>query len=247
MYKIARSKDLWKCRESYPDIFLNQFKTRSLKPLGHATIIEYVNKHFIESGKTCNVLEIGHGGDSPFFKIFSNSDKIKCYGIDDYDKDNTVSISALEKLRALYTNVTFYNGYLGGGYGGAELPSDFFDLVFSVSVVEHIPTDSLKNFNKDIFRILRPGGLQIHSYDRPWGGDVKIMKEAIDNEGFLWIEEGSNKRDISDFWKIDPKELARIVFENPYIVMENFCHNQPRENRELYNWVTVLVGAKKPL
>ena len=58
MYKLGTSEDLWLCRERYPEIFLEAFKRNSLKPLGHATVCEYVNREFISTTKECNVLEI---------------------------------------------------------------------------------------------------------------------------------------------------------------------------------------------
>jgi len=243
MYRLGTSEDLWACSERYPEIFQVAFKHHSLKPLGHATVCEYIRREFIIADKNYSVLEIGHGASSPFFAIFGSSDKIHCYGIDDNDKDNTVSISALNKLRGSYPNVTFYSGYLGENSSN-NLPSNFFDLVFSVSVVEHIPKEHLQSFHKEVLRILKPNGLQIHSYDRPWGGDVKLMKRTIENVGFEWLE--APQPDNDEFWRLETIELARIVFEHPYNVMEKFMHLTPREGRRLYNWVTLLVGARKP-
>jgi SAM-dependent methyltransferase len=243
MFKLGTSKDLWNCSERYPEIFLEAFKLHSLKPLGHATVCEYINRNFIQGRKIYNVLEIGHGASSPFFRLFNSSDYIKCFGIDDIDKNSTVSIAGLNNLRTSYPNVGFYSGYLGEASGN-NLPSGFFDLVFSVSVIEHVPTDLLPSFHKDVLRILRPGGVQIHSYDRHWGGDVQLMKNVIQDTGFEWLE--APRGDMDNFWKLDVRELARVVFEHPYVVMERFMFAFPREERELYNWVTVILGAKKP-
>ncbi|MEO8331582.1 MAG: methyltransferase domain-containing protein [Gallionella sp.] len=243
MFKLGNSEDLWSCRERYPEIFLEAFKRHSLKPLGHATVCEYINRKFIQTERSYRVLEIGHGASSPFFALFNSSEKIKCYGIDDNDKDKTVSVAGLNKLRASYPNVEFHSGYLGGNTGN-DLPSDFFDLVFSVSVIEHVPAEQLPDFHKDIFCILRPGGVQIHSYDRPWGGDVRLMKKIIEDKCFEWLE--APRIDMENFWKLDTHELSRVVFEHPFNVMELFMQSFPREGRILYNWVTVLVGARKP-
>jgi len=241
MYKIGTSEDLWACHERYPEIFPEAFKVHSLKPLGHATVCEYIRCEFMNTDKSYRVLEIGHGASSLFFRIFNSSDKIDCYGIDENDRKNTVSISALNKLRVSYPNVTFYSGYLGESN---DLPSSFFDLVFSVSVIEHVPEEQLQAFHKDVFRILKPGGSQIHSYDRPWGGDIKVMNNIIEGVGFEWLE--APIVDLEEFWKLENRELIRVVFEHPYVVMEKFMHLLPREGRRLYNFVTVLVGAKKP-
>jgi SAM-dependent methyltransferase len=46
-----------------------------------------------------------------------------------------------------------------------ELPDNYFDIVFSISVVEHVENDGLAAFFQDIARILKPGGLTFHAID----------------------------------------------------------------------------------
>jgi FkbM family methyltransferase len=53
------------------------------------------------------------------------------------------------------------------GNFSSELPSNYFDFVFSISVLAHIPEDEkkLKSICGDINRVLRPGGLSLHCVD----------------------------------------------------------------------------------
>lgn len=49
-----------------------------------------------------------------------------------------------------------------------ELPDGYFDLVFSISALEHVPqndTAVFDNIIKDIDRVLKPGGLSLHLFD----------------------------------------------------------------------------------
>jgi SAM-dependent methyltransferase len=46
-----------------------------------------------------------------------------------------------------------------------ELPSDYFDVVFSISVVEHIPSESYPQSIQDCARVLKPGGFLKHAID----------------------------------------------------------------------------------
>lgn len=46
-----------------------------------------------------------------------------------------------------------------------EVPSNYFDVVFSISVIEHVPTDELEAFWKDHSRVLSPGGMAMHTID----------------------------------------------------------------------------------
>ncbi|MDZ4847950.1 MAG: class I SAM-dependent methyltransferase [Pirellulaceae bacterium] len=48
-----------------------------------------------------------------------------------------------------------------------ELPSDYFDCVFSVSTLEHIPINLWTAIFQDMLRITKPGGRQFHCIDIP--------------------------------------------------------------------------------
>lgn len=54
--------------------------------------------------------------------------------------------------------------------------SDSFDVVFSISVVEHVPTEDLAAFHADQLRILKPGGMFVHAID------VLLLDEPPDYE-----------------------------------------------------------------
>ncbi|MBK8551292.1 MAG: methyltransferase domain-containing protein [Ignavibacteria bacterium] len=49
-----------------------------------------------------------------------------------------------------------------------ELPEKYFDFVFSISALEHVPLSDERVFEeivKDIDRLLKPGGLSMHCID----------------------------------------------------------------------------------
>jgi SAM-dependent methyltransferase len=48
-----------------------------------------------------------------------------------------------------------------------KFPDAYFDRIFSVSTLEHIPGGERLNVFKDMHRCLKPGGLQIHTIDIP--------------------------------------------------------------------------------
>ncbi|CAN5541702.1 hypothetical protein BH10PSE7_BH10PSE7_25820 [soil metagenome] len=60
-------------------------------------------------------------------------------------------------------NVKMIQAYLGD-YPD-QLPDNYFDVVFSISVVEHIPQPKYIDFTKDSARVLKSGGLAIHAID----------------------------------------------------------------------------------
>lgn len=53
------------------------------------------------------------------------------------------------------------------GAGNPALPEGYFDLVFSISALEHVPQDegTFRAILADIDRVLRPGGLSFHLFD----------------------------------------------------------------------------------
>lgn len=80
------------------------------------------------------------------------------------------------------TNIDSFEGLGNGPVGKPENPAyrivpcligsfddrlapESFDIVFSISVVEHVPGEALADFHRDCLRILRPGGLLFHLID----------------------------------------------------------------------------------
>lgn len=53
------------------------------------------------------------------------------------------------------------------GNHSPNLPASYFDLVFSISTIEHIPQDvaTVNNVISDIMRLLKPGGYSLHCID----------------------------------------------------------------------------------
>ncbi|MEM7708758.1 MAG: methyltransferase domain-containing protein [Pseudomonadota bacterium] len=63
-----------------------------------------------------------------------------------------------------------------------EVPAEYFDFVFSISVIEHIPKDHIDNFFADHFRILKAGGLGYHAIDFYLGNEeLQNVETRIDS------------------------------------------------------------------
>jgi hypothetical protein len=48
-----------------------------------------------------------------------------------------------------------------------KYPDSYFDRIFSVSTLEHIPMENMLDVFKDMHRCLKPGGRQLHTIDIP--------------------------------------------------------------------------------
>ncbi len=142
------------------------------------------------------ILDIG-GGDSRILRYFRESyecwniDKLEGVGNGPTDIDTT-------GFRLVYDYMGNFNN---------ELPKNYFDLVFSISTLEHVPIKSEKiyeNILKDINRVLKPGGFSAHCIDIVWKNDFvwtnEIMPYLFENvemlNKFIPFEELKSDSDI---------------------------------------------------
>jgi cyclopropane fatty-acyl-phospholipid synthase-like methyltransferase len=80
-----------------------------------------------------------------------------------------------------------------------------FDLLISVSVVEHIPLPDLPAFWADCARILKPGGRMVHMIDTYLGVDEDVNYEATSR--FSGYKEAF---DAGFFLPYDPSQVAAV-------------------------------------
>lgn len=103
------------------------------------------------------VLEIG-GGDSRIIKFFR--EEAEFWGL---DKLEGIGNGPRETDQSGYKLVLDYIGNFS-----RELPDEYFDIVFSISALEHVPLGSsavYENVLSDINRLLKPGGFTFHLID----------------------------------------------------------------------------------
>lgn len=242
MFELATTGHWWEIAKKYPIL---SDHPNVLKPLGYAHII-----NLIEAFKPKRILEIGHGGFSFVFEIFY--DKIEMWGLDDLLDNSSVSKDDLNRIRKDYPDVKFVEGLMGKNI--KELPENYFDLVYSVSVIEHVPDESLKDFFDETYRILKEGGIVSHSFDVYFNQNTKSVYDAYENSGFEWIK---SKDTMNVFWE---KWLGEISTENLTALFENIITENPMQIAEVYMWeqertkrhppvnyFTILTAAKKPL
>jgi ubiquinone/menaquinone biosynthesis C-methylase UbiE len=102
------------------------------------------------------ILEVG-GGDSRILKIFS--DEYECWNVDKFEglDGGPINFTSLH-YRIVYDYVGSFN---------QELPDAYFDLVFSLSALEHTPDDQTIRVNilNDVNRVLKPGCASFHCFD----------------------------------------------------------------------------------
>jgi SAM-dependent methyltransferase len=133
-----------------------------------------------------SILSIGEGLDVTS-KILSAKDHASVTVLDRYEIDEELEKSRylgsarLEKIRAENPAITYIDG-LAGRPGQHGLPAASFDCIYSNSVLEHVPPDELRGVLDDTDRMLRPGGLQVHTLDFPvdiYDAELQLFKETF--------------------------------------------------------------------
>ena len=103
------------------------------------------------------LLEVGGGNSRVLAHLAAD---YECWNVDKFEG---VGNGPLEAREDGYRIVRSFMGEFS-----PELPADHFDLVFSISTLEHVPdadTAALDAVLDDMDRVLRPGGWSLHSLD----------------------------------------------------------------------------------
>lgn len=101
------------------------------------------------------LLELG-GGDSRVLPSLSK--RHECWNIDKLIGEGGGPV----KTR-LPKRVRIVRDYMGSF--NPEIPDGAFDVVFSISAVEHIPDSAFADAMRDCYRVLKPGGRMYHAID----------------------------------------------------------------------------------
>jgi SAM-dependent methyltransferase len=110
-----------------------------------------------------------------------------------------------------------------------RLPDEYFDLVFSISVLEHInePDDILQNIMRDIDRILKPGGYSVHCIDCRFPPASNPSIDARRMAKYMILQYGLSPQYVIDTHKNDD------VFYMSGLAYDRFwkkaCNNRPHE------------------
>lgn len=150
MYDFVRKDFLWDAWDRGLDNGLVSSGRFHLKTIQDLAVYAHLRD---SSGQT--IAEIG-GGDSRVLRILSKSNR--CTNIEKFEGADGGPPKIIE-----IEGVTNILAFLGER--SPKLPNAHYDVVFSVSVVEHVPSERLSDFLDDGMRILKSGGLWLHAID----------------------------------------------------------------------------------
>jgi len=107
--------------------------------------------------KQSKILEVG-GGNSRILNYFKKIHE--CWNIDKFEGEGNGPVGF---KKTDYKTVIDYIGSFN-----EEIPDNYFDLVFSISVLEHVDHNNIREWNNildDINRVLKRGGVSFHCID----------------------------------------------------------------------------------
>jgi hypothetical protein len=206
-FRVVRAGELLRLKAKYQGCWMRPLDLCSwgLKQYGRLYVLECLNE--LKPGR---VLEIGPGMTDGFF-----IERCRERGIEYWACDDASCWWDMEHIRNALggrPDVHFVPGLVGQFL--EALPDRHFDLIFSISVAEHVPDDLLDDFYGDIKRLLAPGGRTIHTIDCPALADFKAAKkhyEVIERAGCRGPRLDANL-DIPDDALYEPLDHVHLYY-----------------------------------
>lgn len=150
MFNFIKKVDLWAALDSE---YAKQLQGRHSFHL--KTVQDLVVFNAIHKFENCVVAEIG-GGESRILPLMAK--KNKCYNIEKFEGADGGPRGDIE-----IPDVEIKHIFVGEF--SPEIADNSIDVLFSVSVIEHIDDNLVSDFFLDCERILKPGGLMVHAID----------------------------------------------------------------------------------
>ncbi|MCH8945630.1 MAG: class I SAM-dependent methyltransferase [Nanoarchaeota archaeon] len=141
--------------------------------------------------------------------------------------DRPVNEDSINKLNKKFkTKVKLYNDFIDK----ANLPSNFYNIVYSISVFEHLQKNELKIVMKNVGRILKPGGFLVITLDlfpniypftskktNRYGRNMSV-KNMIELSGLKFIY--GKKSELFGFKQFNAENILKNL--GKYIMGNNF-------------------------
>lgn len=182
------------------------------------------------------IAEIG-GGESRILPRLALHNE--CYNIEKFEGADNGPEGEIQV--AGVTNIKTFVGDFS-----SLIKDNTFDVLFSISVAEHVEDKNFENFFKDCARILKPGGYMFHAIDmyianEPtafWKNRYEMYRKAVTNSKFV---------EPLDFVRKGPFSFENDMASNPDNIMYGWKTISPPLNhlRQNAQSVSIKLGAKK--
>jgi cyclopropane fatty-acyl-phospholipid synthase-like methyltransferase len=169
--------------------------------------------------KGCRILEMG-GGNSRVMRQLARRNE--CWNADKFEGVGQ-GPTLIERIK----QVKVIKAYIGDF--DQALPDNYFDFIFSISVIEHVAADFLENVFGDFSRLLKPGGQMFHAIDM-------YLFDAADRD---FAGAVSGRARMKRYLKFSDRPDLRLRLAQPAAVDEEVsfsCKYATNSDNELYNW-----------
>lgn len=169
-------------------------------------IVDLCNAHGI-SKVSAKALDVGCGVGGFHDLLGSNFDEL--HGVD-------VSVDSIRKATETHPHVEYK------AYDGHRLPysSDSFDVVFTICVLHHVPTQNWQQFVNEMYRVVKKGGLVMIFEHNPRN---PLTMKAVNNCPFdadavlLKSNETSNLMKDSGLCQVSRKYILSVPAANRFL------------------------------
>lgn len=216
-------------------VFAAQFLPRQSADAWHQTQDLAVYMHLRQaSGK--HIAEIG-AGHSRLLPTLAKANT--CVAVEKFEGKGggPTTVSPIPNVRTV-------SAYLGDN--SPLLGTETFDVVFSISVVEHVPTDELAAFHEDQLRILKPGGMFIHAIELYLEDEPSAYHVQRFDAYRSWVTSSESVSPVGHLYR-GPCRFTCDLATNPDNVMYAWGGAAPELNelRQAAQGVSLLVAGRK--
>lgn len=183
-----------------------------------------------------NIAEIG-GGDSRILRVLGSRNR--CYNIEKFEgvdggPSKEIIIDGVENIHAFV------------GEWSDATPKCFFDVVFSVSVVEHVPQTALGQFLEEGVEMLKPGGLWVHAIDLYLENEPSAYWQDRYEQYRQWLDH-PKLQPVGEVVRHTPLRFHNDMASNPDHVMYKWGRIAPALNnlRQVAQSVSLFVSLRK--
>jgi len=221
MFRFITKKEFWQIIDNGDLSSISHKMDHRLK-----TVEDAVVWNLLKDSKGLTIGEIG-GGNSRVLPSLARRNK--CYNIDKFQGagNGPTEVDSQEDISNIFVDL---------GDFSEKLKESTFDVLFSISVVEHIPSKELKDFFLDSYRVLKPGGKLIHVIDSSLKGSSS--DNSIEAGRILEIARHMDNHRLQLMEEPEIKEPKLIYFKtsfatNPDHIMKGWMDNN-RSRQPIY-------------
>ncbi len=211
-------------------------KLKTGAPFNMKTTQDCIIYGFLEDARNMDIAEIG-GGKSRLLKAIAANNR--CVNIEPFEGNDggparAVNIAGVRNIRALL------------GENSDDIEDERFDVVFSISVVEHLALHKLEAFFDEGLRILRPGGLWLHAVDSYLGDAPNPTVDQRVSVYRQWAASPGRTEPVGEIFD-GPAVFSADMASNPDDTMHSWGIIAPTltELRKKAQGVTAIVASRK--